>query len=139
MADLTNPSVDLDRQTGETIVGWAHVLQSLDDIFTMRFGELIMSEWYGSIVSALLGENMNAETIVRFFAAVSAAIEQWEPRFRVRQIVPLSVNRDGHFWFRIEGEYRPRALLGDFTVEGARRVYVGANDGSTTTTDREPA
>jgi phage baseplate assembly protein W len=126
VADLTSPSVGLDRLTGGTITGWEHVLQSLEDIFTTRFGERIMREWYGSNVSNLLGRNITPVEVTGYFQELLAPIEQWEPRFRVTQIIALKVTRDGQFHFYIDGEYRPRATYGDFTVEGARRIYGNA-------------
>lgn len=127
-----DPSLDIDAGSGADIRGWPHVIQSLQQIFTTRFGERVMREWFGSAVPPFLGENLNTQTVVAFFSAVSAAIDQWEPRFRVTRIVPESVGRDGRLRVYIEGEYRPRALLGDFTPEGARRVsIVGAGAGLT--------
>jgi phage baseplate assembly protein W len=126
MADLNSPSVGLDRFTGGTVTGWDHVVQSIGDIFTTPFGERIAREWYGSLGLQLLGRQMNTPTIVRFFTAMTAALEApfplGEPRFKVTQITPTRVERTGRFYFRFEGEYRPRALLGDFSVEGARRI-----------------
>lgn len=116
--------VDLNRVTGEVIVGWDHVEQCIGDIFTTFFGERIMREWYGSLVPKLLGENMTADTIVRFFAAITSAIDQWEPRFKITKITPLSVGRDGKFQVQIDGDYRPLALIGNFTPTGAKRVTV---------------
>jgi phage baseplate assembly protein W len=123
-----DPSIDIDAVSGVDIVAWPHVLQSIQQILTTRFGERVMREWFGSAVPNLLGENLTTKTVVAFFSAVSAAIEQWEPRYRVIRIIPESVGRDGRFRVQIEGEYRPRALLGDFTPEGARRVTIAAND-----------
>lgn len=129
MADLHSPSVGLDRETGGTITGWEHVEQSVRDIYTTRFGERIMREWYGSNVPVLLGQrNIVPREIIDYFMELLAPIEQWEPRFRVVQIVPLKVTREGAFHFYIEGEYRPRATFGDFTVEGARRIYGTASE-----------
>lgn len=121
--------VDLNRLTGELIEGWPHVEQCLGDIFTTQFGERVMREWYGSVVPHLLGENLTNDTIVKFFAAVTSAIDQWEPRFRVARIVPQSVDRDGTFRVRIEGEYRPLALIGDLTPAGAKRVIISGGAG----------
>ena len=98
---------------------------------TTRFGERIMREFYGTMIPAFLGENLNTQTVVPFFAALAAAIEQREPRFRIIQIVPERVGRDGRLEVHMEGEYRPRALRGDLTPEGARRVSVsGGTSGS---------
>ena len=124
MAHNAALGVDLDRETGEVISGWAHVEQCLGDIFTTFFGERIMREWYGSLVPKLLGENMTTDTIVRFFAALTSAIDQWEPRFKITRVTPLSVGRDGKFQVQIEGDYRPLALIGNFTSAGAKRVTV---------------
>lgn len=125
-----DPSLDIDVATGADIVGWAHVVQSIEQVFTTSFGERVMREWFGSAVPRFLGENMTQQTIVPFFAAISSAIEQWEPRFRVTQVIPESVGRDGRLALLIEGEYRPRALLGDAAAEGARRVTVVGMAGS---------
>lgn len=116
-----DPSIDMDVGTGADISGWDHVLQSIQDFFTTDFGERVMREWYGSVVPRFLGEPLNTQTIVPFFSAIASAIEQWEPRYRITKVVPTSVGRDGHLNVVVEGEYRPRALLGDFTPDGARR------------------
>ena len=118
----TNPSVGLNAATGGVLEGWPHVVQSLQDIFTTRFGTRIMREWYGSFVPNLLGRNITPNEVTPWFAAVTSAIEQWEPRYRVTRIQVLEATRTGQFHFFLEGEYRPRAIYGDFTVEGARRI-----------------
>ncbi|MBN9033703.1 MAG: hypothetical protein BGO05_05455 [Rhizobiales bacterium 63-7] len=123
-----DPSIDIDAVTGANVEGWPHVLQSLQEIFTTSFGERSMREWFGSIVPHFLGENMNSSTILAFFSAVASAIDQWEPRFKVVQIIPVSVGRNGKFRAEIQGYYRPRALLGDLSIEGARRVTVNGTD-----------
>jgi phage baseplate assembly protein W len=117
-----DPSVGINAETGGTIVGWAHVEQSLRDIFWTRFGERIMREWYGSFVPALLGRNLTAAEVTPVFAAIASAIEVWEPRFRVTDLVPTRATREGELHIYIAGEFRPRALFGDYTAEGARRV-----------------
>ena len=127
-ADLTNPSVGLNATSGLVLTGWDHVLQSLSDIFTTGFGERIIREWYGSFVPSLLGRLITPQEVTPFFVAITSAIEQWEPRYRVSEIKVLKATREGALHFYLDGEYRPRAVYGDFTVEGARRVngYVNA-------------
>lgn len=105
----------IDRFTGKVIDGWPHVVQSIQVIFTTRFGERVMRTWFGSEVPQLLGRNMVPSTVVAFFSAIVTAIELWEPRFRIVKITPLSVDRQGHLALRIDGEYRPRGHLGDPT------------------------
>ena len=126
-ANLRDPSVGLDAATGGILTGWEHVVQSLRDIFDTRFGSRIMREWYGSFVPNLLGRLTTPEEVVPYFAAITSAIEQWEPRFRVTRIEAVKVTRDGQLHVFLEGEYRPRAVYGDFTVAGARRLDAYAN------------
>lgn len=125
--NLTDPSVGLNAATGGTLTGWNHVVQSLQDIFHTQFGSRVMREWYGSFVPALLGNLITPAEVTPFFAAIASAIEQWEPRFRVTQIQIVKVTRDGQLHFFLDGEFRPRAMLGDFTPTGARRVDTYAN------------
>ena len=132
MSAFSDPSIDFDVVTGGNIGGWEHVLQCIGDFFATSFGERIMREYYGSAVPRFLGENLTTKTVVPFFAAVAAAIEQWEPRFRVTNVTPISVNRDGQLQVEIQGQFRPRALLGDFSVAGARRVTVTGGSGGQT-------
>ena len=104
------------------------MVQSLRVIFTTRIGSLVMCRLFGSAVPGLLGKNLEPSTIARFYAAIIIAVELWEPRFRVRRIVyPVDQNseeklRQGQFGFKLEGDYRPRALQGDFTVEQPMRT-----------------
>ena len=133
----TNPSVGLNAATGGILEGWPHVVQSLQDIFTTRFGTRIMREWYGSFVPNLLGRNITPNEVTPWFAAVTSAIEQWEPRYRVTRIQVLEATRTGQFHFFLEGEYRPRATYGDFTVEGARRINAYANPDGVLIEERE--
>jgi phage baseplate assembly protein W len=126
-ANLLDPSVGLDAATGGTITGWEHVVQSLRDVFDTRFGTRIMREWYGSFVPNLLGRLITPQEVVPYFAAITSAVEQWEPRFRVTQIQVVKVTREGQLHVFLDGEYRPRAVYGDFTVAGARRLDAYAN------------
>ena len=121
--------VDLNRVTGELIFGWEHVEQCIGDFLTTFFGERIMRECYGSVVPKLMGENLTTDTIVTFFAAVTSAIEQWEPRYKVTKITPISVSRSGEFHVRIEGDYRPLALIGNFTSGSPKHLTISGAAG----------
>ena len=123
-----DPSVGLNAQTGGTIFGWDHVLQSLQDIFTTSFGVRIMREYYGSFVPVILGRtNINRQEAPLFLSAVATAILQWEPRFHITTIRIEDASRDGVLSVRLEGEYRPRATYGDLRPEGGvRRLVVSS-------------
>lgn len=87
-----------------------------------------MRRVFGSAVSNILGQNLVPSTMLKFYTAISIALEMWEPRFQVRRFeYPASENsadhlRQGMIGIRMIGDYRPRALDGDFTVESVRTI-----------------
>ena len=111
-----------DRSTGRILSDWAHVEQSLRVIFMTRFGSRVMRRSFGSSIPKLLGQNLVPSTILKVYMAIAIAVELWEPRFRVRRVSlpPTSNNtlnlRQGVLGLRIEGDYRPNALAGDFSI-----------------------
>jgi hypothetical protein len=122
------PSTGIDRTTGQVLVGWQHVEQSLRVIFTTHFGERVMRRWFGSAVPALLGRNMTNPTILRFWTAIIVAIDAWEPRFRVTRIQPVGSAAGmstGQIGFAIAGVYYPNALTGDYSVSTPKTITFG--------------
>lgn len=114
------PGTGVDRTTWRVLSGWPHVVQSLHVIFTTYFGQRVMRRWFGSFVPPILGQNMVPSTVLKFWTAVCVAIDLWEPRFKVTKITPFGSPeqmRLGSIGFRVEGVYRPRGHLGDFTPE----------------------
>lgn len=127
----------IDRNTGKLLAGWPHVVQSLMVLFTTHFGVRIMRRYFGSNVPPLLGENMTRITILRFTAAVMAAIDVWEPRFGITKVdMPSSAAgnspekvRQGQLQFTLRGVYRPRGHLGDFTpAQGEHALVITSGD-----------
>ena len=121
-------STGIDRFTGRPLSDWPHVVQSILVILSTRIGDRVMRRSFGSAVPGLLGRNLVPATLLRFYTAIAIAIELWEPRFRVRQFeypgVENSANdlRQGRLGIRMIGDYRPRALSGDMTVETVKTV-----------------
>jgi len=125
--DILN--VDFDRATGETLYGWAAVAQGVREGLLTDFGVRIMREYFGSLVPRALGRSLNQETILGLIASISAHIDLFEPRFKVTRVVPVSLTRLGALHVEIEGEYRPRALLGDMQGAGRQKVIVQLANG----------
>lgn len=131
----------IDRRTGKLLGGYAHLKQSLGVIFTTGIGTRIMRRLFGSAIPSLLGKNIAPSTFLKFAVAVHVAVELWEPRFRLIQVTfprepgaddpatapsaglnsPESI-RAGRIGIALHGQYRPRALSGDLTPEGAART-----------------
>lgn len=123
-------STGIDRYTGKPISDWSHVHQSIRVILSTHFGERVMRRSFGSAVPGILGRNLVPETLMKFYMAIAIAIELWEPRYRVRSFqYPEESNsadnlRQGQIGIRMVGDYRPRALEGDFTVESVKTVTI---------------
>ena len=121
-------STGIDRFTGKPLSDWQHVVQSILVILSTRIGDRVMRRSFGAVVPGLLGQNLTPSTLLRFYTAIAIAIEIWEPRFRVRRFdYPPSENsadhlRQGRIGIRMVGDYRPRALSGDMTIEAVRTV-----------------
>lgn len=129
--NLRDPGVGIDATTGANLNGWPHVVQCLRDVFLTRFGARLMREWYGSFVPEALGRQINRQEMLPVMMSITSAIEQWEPRFTVDNITLDGTEaRTGRLQVTISGTYRPRALVGDDTPEGSRKlvVVIGGGD-----------
>lgn len=117
----------VDRTTGRLLIGWDHVVQSIEVIISTPIGQRLMREWVGSPVPQLLGRNMTPTTFMRFVQAIVVAVELYEPRFKVRRATvtgsPEQI-RSGQVALELFGDYRPFALIGDFRVEGMRNLKI---------------
>lgn len=123
--------VGMDRKNGKLLMGWEHVQQSMWVILMTRYHDRVLRRWVGSFVPHILGESATPRVITRFFWAICSSLELWEPNYRITKIhiekrddnsVLTSAEelRQGHMSNRLEGVYRPRAHLGDFTPEKRR-------------------
>lgn len=120
-----DPSFGINAETGSSIAGWPHVVQSLRDVFLTNFGRRLMREWYGSLVPQALGRNINRAEMLPVVASITSAVEQWEPRFLVHDVVIDGEGaRSGALKIELRGRFRPRALLGDMTESGDRSLSV---------------
>lgn len=87
--------------TGRTISGDAHLQQSIADILGTRKGTRVMRPEYGSDVPRHVDRPMSRSTIVDIVSDAAMALDRWEPRIRVKRIVPVSA-KGGGFSFDIE-------------------------------------
>lgn len=124
--------VGVDRRSGRVLVGWSHVVQSMQVIFATRYHERVLRRWVGSFVPHLLGDQATRRVITRFYWAIATSIDLYEPNYRIKQVrvgtradgtllTSTSELQTGNITTRTEGIYRPRAHLGDETPE-TRRV-----------------
>lgn len=110
----------IDRVTGRPIDNFASALQGVETIFSTRIGNLITLREFGAGLLELIGRLVRPNLLAAFQQLVATAIDLWEPRFKVRRIVFETSETNlqlGILGLHIEVDYRPRAHLGDFTVE----------------------
>ena len=110
----------IDRRTGRPLASFAHALQSVEVIISTRIGSRVMRRTFGGGVAELLGRAVTPSLFAAFQQLVATAIDTYEPRFRVRRVIPSGSTeavRAGAVGMTFEVDYRPRALQGDLTVE----------------------
>lgn len=117
----------VDRHTGKLIGNYESALQAVEVIFTTRIGERVMRRHFGAGLAELLGRAMTAQLFAAWQMLLIVGIDLWEPRFRVRGVYVAASPADirlGHSGVRIEVDWRPRALLGDFSVDSVRSFSI---------------
>lgn len=123
---------DFDRRTGALIDNYASAVQGVEVILSTRIGALVMLRQFGGGIAELLGRLMTPKLFSIFRLVLAAAIDLWEPRFRVRAVTvdgTVDQLRLGTATLSIEVDWRPRAHLGDDSVESVRRFSVGLAGG----------
>lgn len=122
-------STGIDRETGLPLSDLDHVRQAFRTIFTTRIGSRVMRRTFGALVPDILGRNLAPSTLALFFHAIWIAVDLWEPRLRIVQVLyPAPANtpsrlRLGGLDLAILADYRPYALAGDVTT-GVQRIYL---------------
>lgn len=83
------------RSTGRLIADEAHLTQSITDILTTPKGSRVMRRDYGSRLPDLIDAPMNGETVIDVIAETADALDQWEPRLRLRRVEIASARAGG--------------------------------------------
>lgn len=106
--------IDVDRNTGEYIQGWARIKQSIFTIVTTRLRTRIMRLWWGSDVKDAQDKPANMQTMMETIVAATVAINTYEPEFRVTHISIPSLDATGEATIVVQGV--------DLVEQQARRV-----------------
>jgi phage baseplate assembly protein W len=113
----------MDRNTGKPLDGWAHVAQSIADLFTTPKGSRVMRRAFGASLPRLVDAPMSPATLIDFFAGAAKAIADFEPRFQVTQM-RVADAAAGRLTVDCEGIYFPRGHLGDFSVRVPQKASI---------------
>ena len=100
-------AIGMNRETGKAIDGIDHLRQSVRDILSTRIGTRVMLRDYGSNVPELVDEPMNRTTIAAIRADMIAALNNWEPRLKVTQVLLTEISATGGLTFDLFLTYLP--------------------------------
>lgn len=117
--------IGVDRSTGRTLPGDAHLAQSIRDILMTPLGTRVMRRDYGSRIPDLLDAPLNAATIIDFWVAVAEALDAWEPRVRLTACVLIEATESG-VEIELRGTYRDRASQTGVVTQGSVRAGGGS-------------
>jgi len=117
----------VDRRTGRPIDNFSSACQSVEVLFATRIGERVMRRHFGGGLIELLGRAVTLRLFEAWKTILAVGIDLWEPRFRVRWVrasaTPEAI-RLGRAGIEVDVDWRPRAHLGDLTVEGQRTLRI---------------
>lgn len=133
-------SAGIDARTGRPLVGWDHVVQSIDKIITTEIGSRVQRRDFGSLIPRLQDKPQNEETIISVYLSLAEALEPrlvrgiqyGEPRFALGR-VGVKADVPGRVTFEVEGTYLPNGHKGDFSNPSPRRKIFSAHRFSDTT------
>ena len=100
-------AVEMNRETDKPLSDADHLRQSIRDILSTRIGTRTMLRDYGSNIPELVDQPINRSTIAAIKADVINALNIWEPRMRIDQVVLSEVLASGSITFDLFLTYLP--------------------------------
>ncbi len=73
----------VDRHTGQSLGGLAHLRQSIVVLLTTRIGTRVMRRDYGCGLWQFIDAPMNPRTFAHMYSQIAIAIDLWEPRIEL--------------------------------------------------------
>lgn len=99
----TEHLIDIDRFTGALISGWERIKQSIYVILTTRLRTRLMRLWWGSKFINMQDKPGNQEVLMAGMMAAIAAINTYEPEFKVTRVSVDEFDASGAITITIEG------------------------------------
>jgi phage baseplate assembly protein W len=99
-------ALGINRDTGQPLEGFSHLLQSVRDILTTRKGSRVMRRDYGSNIPNLVDRPIDDELRVDLYIETAQALYGYEPRLRVLDVDVLS-RSSGRVELSMTAEYLP--------------------------------
>ncbi|WP_338496340.1 GPW/gp25 family protein [Pseudomonas sp. WP18] len=96
--------IGVDRRTGQTLSGQAHLRQSIEDILSTPVGSRRMRPEYGSQMRRYVDLPVNEGWKSAVQAEVARALGRWEPRLKLERVRVIAVV-DGQITLQLTGSY----------------------------------
>lgn len=95
--------IGMNGNTGRSVAGNDHLVQSISDILTTPIGTRVMRREYGSQLADLIDWPLNNATRLQAYAATTIALMRWEPRIRLSRVQLTLGDIAGQATLDIEG------------------------------------
>lgn len=102
--------IGLDRRTGQSLSGVAHLKQSIEDILTTPVGSRRMRPEYGSNLRRYVDLPVNEGWKSAVQAEVARALGRWEPRLKLERVRVVAVV-GGQVTLALSGIYRGDSVV----------------------------
>lgn len=102
--------IGMDRRSGQSVSGLAHLRQSIEDILTTPVGSRRMRPEYGSQLRRYVDLPVNEGWKSAVQAEVARALGRWEPRLKLERVRVTAVV-GGQITLQLTGQY-----LGDSAI-----------------------
>lgn len=94
----------MNANTGKSLTGLDHILQSCRDILLTRIGTRLARRTYGSLLPELVDHPGHGANMLRLKAATVMALAKWEPRIEINNITTqVDTTEQGRFVIALEG------------------------------------
>ncbi|AZC16650.1 MULTISPECIES: GPW/gp25 family protein [Pseudomonas] len=107
--------IGMDRRTGQSLSGIAHVRQSIEDILSTPLGSRRMRPEYGSNLRRFVDLPVTGGWKSAVQAEVARALLRWEPRLKLEQVQVVSVVA-GQITFQLTGQYLGNSAILEVTA-----------------------
>ncbi|WP_409297154.1 GPW/gp25 family protein [Pseudomonas sp. KCJK8993] len=107
--------IGMDRRTGQSLSGIAHVRQSIEDILGTPLGSRRMRPEYGSNLRRFVDLPVTGGWKSAVQAEVARALLRWEPRLKLEQVQVVSLVA-GQITFQLTGQYLGNSAILEVTA-----------------------
>lgn len=95
--------IGMNAETGRAMGDDEHIRQSVRDILTTPLGSRVMRRDYGSVLPELIDQPATGANMLRLMAATAAAVDRWEPRLKLKRVMPSIQDMSGRVTIDLQG------------------------------------